>query len=238
MSNSKGKQNRSDFQPFARILLSSSSDCKDYCLPVAPSASVNRNPKTRSKSAGVPSTRNPVAEAQPVPQRKEDASPHSAAETSSPEHVLLFTGQRIPSLVLTKKGTLLAFCSVGDNHPGGAFVRRSEDNGKTWGEKIAITPDGRKLRTQFASVSVVADRETGILWLYEGKTWKPEDGKILKEGGVAYSDLAVLPDMTVGCLYESNKPWHSIYFTRFSLEWLTDGRDRITRGKQAAGAGN
>ena len=48
------------------------------------------------------------------------------------------------------------------------------------------------------------------------------------EGSAGYSDLVVLPDMSIGCLYETNDGgWHSIRFARFTLEWLTDGRDKI-----------
>jgi len=34
--------------------------------------------------------------------------------------------------------------------------------------------------------------------------------------------------MSVGLLYETNATgWRSIWFARFTLEWLTDGKDRI-----------
>ena len=53
---------------------------------------------------------------------------------------------RIPSLLLTKKGTLLGFCegrSGGDCSDVNLLVKRSEDGGKTWDtqrlRKIDIT---------------------------------------------------------------------------------------------------
>jgi sialidase-1 len=50
----------------------------------------------------------------------------------------------------------------------------------------------------------------------DGKTWSIN--KTLDAGLSAYSDLAVLPDGTVLCLYEANT---SITCARFTLDWLT-----------------
>ncbi len=63
-----------------------------------------------------------------------------------------------------------------------------------------------------------------------GKTWPL--GKLLQAGPSAYSDLAVLPDGTVLCFYESGsdtpsikrkRDWAyaSLTLARFNLEWLT-----------------
>jgi sialidase-1 len=67
----------------------------------------------------------------------------------------------------------------------------------------------------------------------EGQTWPVN--KVLESGYSAYSDLAVLPDGTILCLYERGHPSDAakkkmssyVYLTlaRFNLEWLTDGRD-------------
>jgi sialidase-1 len=67
----------------------------------------------------------------------------------------------------------------------------------------------------------------------EAKTWGVS--KTLEAGYSAYSDLAVLPDGTILCLYErgreadakSKKPTSYAFLTlaRFNLEWLTDGTD-------------
>lgn len=51
----------------------------------------------------------------------------------------------------------------------------------------------------------------------DGKTWPVT--KTLDAGPSAYSDLAVLPDGSVICLYEADQ---SIACARFSLAWLTD----------------
>ena len=50
----------------------------------------------------------------------------------------------------------------------------------------------------------------------DGQTWPVN--KTLDAGPSAYSDLAVLPDGTVLCLYEKGS---DIVATRFNLEWLT-----------------
>lgn len=58
----------------------------------------------------------------------------------------------------------------------------------------------------------------------EGKTW--EIKKTVDEGTVQYSDLAVLPDKTILCLYETGKGG-PLFIARLNLEWLTDGKDKI-----------
>ena len=50
----------------------------------------------------------------------------------------------------------------------------------------------------------------------DGKTWPIN--KTLEAGPSAYSDLAVLPDATVVCLYEAGS---QIACARFNLEWIT-----------------
>ena len=65
----------------------------------------------------------------------------------------------------------------------------------------------------------------------EGATWPVK--RQLEPGPSSYSDLAVLPDGTILCLYErgvvaptSHQPTF-LSVARFNLEWLTDGRDRL-----------
>ena len=57
-------------------------------------------------------------------------------------------GYRIPSLITTNNGTVLAFAErrVGlhDHAQNDIVVRRSEDNGKTWGEIQVIADHGKK----------------------------------------------------------------------------------------------
>ena len=52
----------------------------------------------------------------------------------------------------------------------------------------------------------------------EGKTWPV--ARRLHKGGSAYSDLAVLPDGSICCLYEADG-YKTITFAKFPLRWLT-----------------
>ena len=63
--------------------------------------------------------------------------------------------------------------------------------------------------------------------------------KALEPGIAGYSDLAVMPDGTILCLYEtgSNAPpngtqTRELVLARFNLEWLTDGQDSLAKGKK------
>ena len=55
----------------------------------------------------------------------------------------------------------------------------------------------------------------------EGKTWTVS--KLLEEGGATYSDLAILPDQSVVCLYGHGGTEHmpqKVSLARFKLKWL------------------
>ncbi len=58
-----------------------------------------------------------------------------------------------------------------------------------------------------------------------GKTWPV--AKLLHEGPSAYSCLTVLPDGSIGCLYEGgeHQSYEKIIFARFSFESSSDGKD-------------
>ena len=56
----------------------------------------------------------------------------------------------------------------------------------------------------------------------EGKTWPMS--RVIHLGSSAYSCLTVLPDGTIGLLYE-REGYNEIAFARFTLEWLTGGTD-------------
>jgi sialidase-1 len=58
----------------------------------------------------------------------------------------------------------------------------------------------------------------------EGETWPVK--KVLEPGSSGYSDLAVLQDGTILCLYETKT---AMFLARFNLEWLTGGKDSLKR---------
>lgn len=74
---------------------------------------------------------------------------------------------RIPALLATSKGTLLAFCearsgSASDSAPTDLVLRRSLDSGKTWtpAQVVAHFPGFTA-----GNPTPVEDRKTGVIWL-------------------------------------------------------------------------
>jgi sialidase-1 len=65
----------------------------------------------------------------------------------------------------------------------------------------------------------------------EGKHWTVK--RVLEAGAAGYSDLAVLPDGDILCLYEKGKEHasgfqtESLTLAKFNLEWLTNKRDSM-----------
>ncbi len=126
-------------------------------------------------------------------------------------------------------------------------VATSKDGGMTWSEitfdpaliepvcqasllRYTEQPAHAKNRLLFSNpASDERVRMTIRLSYDEGRTWPVS--KVLHESHAAYSALTVLPDMTIGCLYERGKEsaYETITFARFSLEWLTGGTDSIVK---------
>jgi sialidase-1 len=78
---------------------------------------------------------------------------------------------RIPALLTTKKGTMLAFCEGRKNsrHDAGnidLLVKRSEDGGKTWSPQQVVWDDAGNT---CGNPAPVQDRETGTIFLLS--TW-------------------------------------------------------------------
>jgi sialidase-1 len=66
----------------------------------------------------------------------------------------------------------------------------------------------------------------------EGDSWPVK--RTLEEGSSGYSDLTVLPDGTILCLYEAGDgpgsfPNRKVLLARFNLEWLTSGKDSLPK---------
>ena len=53
----------------------------------------------------------------------------------------------------------------------------------------------------------------------DGETWKHT--RLIYEGGSAYSCLAILPDGSIGCLYEKDG-YKNIVLARFPLSWIVE----------------
>jgi sialidase-1 len=140
------------------------------------------------------------------------------------------------------------------NYPhltGARGVAVSKDGGLTWSEpwidktlfdsccqanllSYTTKPEFTKNRLLFSNpVSLEHPREkmTVRLSYDDGKTWPV--AKLIHAGPSAYSNLVVLPDMSIGCLYEcgDGDPYATITFAHFTLDWLTDGKDSLQRAQ-------
>lgn len=77
---------------------------------------------------------------------------------------------RIPSMVVTKKGTLLAICEgrrIGSADHGDVdlVLKRSDDNGETWSPMSRIWGHQGEDETTIGNPCAVVDEETGRIWL-------------------------------------------------------------------------
>ena len=82
---------------------------------------------------------------------------------------------RIPALVVTTKGTVLAFCEGrkqgrGDSGDIDLLVKRSENNGRTWSQQQVIWNDSGNT---CGNPCAVVDSKTGTIWLLS--TWNRGD---------------------------------------------------------------
>lgn len=71
----------------------------------------------------------------------------------------------------------------------------------------------------------------------EGATWSVK--KVLEPGIAGYSDLAVMPDGAILCFFESGSiappngtQTRVLALARFNLEWLTDGKDFLSKSEK------
>jgi len=98
--------------------------------------------------------------------------------------------------------------------PGAAGPDKANSSGKS--RMLFSNPDSK-----------TRDHMTVRLSYDEGRSWP--GSRLLHEGPAAYSGLCALPDQSIGNLYErgSQSPYETITFARFTLAWLTRGKDRL-----------
>ena len=104
----------------------------------------------------IPPTRNATPNSQP------------ASDPATPRVTPVFTPAadgyphiRIPSLVVTRSGTVLAFAEGrqgGDHSENDIILRRSSDDGETWGKLQIVHEDGRNVLVNPCAVSLVKGR--------------------------------------------------------------------------------
>ncbi len=124
-------------------------------------------------------------------------------------------------------------------------VATSEDGGISWSAakydrhliepvcqasfiRYTLAADDQKNRVLFSNPASDKRFKMTVRMSYdEGKSWPV--AKLLHEGPSAYSSLVVLPDKSIGCFYErgDEHAYEKITFARFSLDWLSDGKDKI-----------
>ena len=81
---------------------------------------------------------------------------------------------RVPGIVVTKRGTILAYCgarkdlSKGDWSPADVLLRRSTDGGRTWGPSRMIAGNGKDLTD---NVVAIVDRQTGAIHILYQKNY-------------------------------------------------------------------
>ena len=120
----------------------------------------------------------------------------------------------------------------------------SSDGGMTWSEpqddpqltgpvcqasllRYSWPDTGGRSRLLFSNPAATERvRMTVRLSYDEGESWPVS--RLLHPGPSAYSSLAVLPDGAIACLYErgDESAYETITLARFSLDWLTRGKDR------------
>jgi sialidase-1 len=81
-----------------------------------------------------------------------------------------YKAYRIPALVVTVKGTLLAFCEgrkddIRDHGDIDLVLRRSTDGGKTWSQQAVVHEEGDTEKITIGNPCPVVDRDTGTVWL-------------------------------------------------------------------------
>jgi sialidase-1 len=121
-------------------------------------------------------------------------------------------------------------------------VAASEDGGETWSEvtlddaliepvcqasllRYTFPDDSQESRILFSNPASTRRVMMTVRLSYdEGQTWPVS--KLIHAGSSAYSCMTVLPNRSIGLLYERDG-YRKITFARFDLSWLTDGRDSL-----------
>jgi len=124
------------------------------------------------------------------------------------------------------------------------LVAVSHDGGLTFGEpredaaliepvcqasilRYSLAGEGNRNRILFSNPASKKREKMTVRLSYDAcRSWPV--AKELYAGPSAYSCLTILPDKSIGCLYERGEKNanETIVFARFTLEWLTDGKDR------------
>src|SRR5437870_13252709 len=111
---------------------------------------------------------------------------------------------RIPSLLVTPKGTLLAFCEGrkhgrGDSGDIDLVLKRSHDRGATWQPLQIIADDGPNT---VGNPCPVVDRSTGTIWLPITRNLGQDTERQIEAGtGVGTRTVAILKSTDGGATW-------------------------------------
>jgi len=118
------------------------------------------------------------------------AASMASAESLTPVDVFTagqdgYFAYRIPALVTTKQGTLLAFCegrktSLSDDGDNDLVLRRSSDGGATWKPLQLVHDEGGNAIITIGNPCPVVDQSNGRIWLPMNR----KNGRVL----ITYSD--------------------------------------------------
>ena len=134
------------------------------------------------------------------------------------------------------------------NGKGNRYIHTSTDNGQTWESKpdtalidpscnagfiryTSIKNGDDKNRLLFSNAKSNKGRTNMTIRISydEGKTWSA--GKTIFSGGSAYSALTILKNGDIGLFFEKDNHKANV-FTKVSLKWLTDGKDKYRKPKK------
>ena len=136
-----------------------------------------------------------------------------------------YASTRIPALVITKKGTLLAFCegrigTASDWADMDMIMKRSTDGGKTWQPNVIIAPKVSGQPT--SNATPIVDRDGTIHLLYQRDyakayyTFSKDDGQTWSEAtDITYAFDAFRPEYDWKVLAPG--PGHAIQLTNGRL---------------------
>ena len=110
---------------------------------------------------------------------------------------------RIPALLATKKGTLLAFCearknSGRDDGDIDLVFRRSRDGGKTWSAMTLVHEEGGDAPITIGNPSPVQDRKTGVIHLLFARNNQRVFEKHSRDEGATWSEAKEITDALRG----------------------------------------
>ncbi len=131
------------------------------------------------------------------------------------------------------------------NGTGVRYIHSSSDQGKTWRSMAdsslpdpgcnasivrytSVKEGSDKNRLLFSNANSKNERENMSVRISydEGKNWS--EGKTIYTGSAAYSAITILKNGDIGLLFEKDD-YSEVAFVVFTLEWLTDGKDKFSR---------